>query len=145
MGVTPEVLALFACHQWPGNFRQLANVLRTSCAMLDDDEAAIGMKHLPRDFLQELDDIRIGAHARPATVVVPAAPLSPPSLPAIGSAAVAASSFTGLRLQDLASSAVVAALTAHGGNVSAAARALGVSRNTLYRKMAAAGLMKKTQ
>ena len=145
VGVTPEVLALFACHQWPGNFRQLANVLRTSCAMLDDDEAAIGMKHLPRDFLQELDDIRIGAHARPATVVVPAAPLSPPSLPAIGSAAVAASSFTGLRLQDLASSAVVAALTAHGGNVSAAARALGVSRNTLYRKMAVAGLIKKAQ
>jgi transcriptional regulator of acetoin/glycerol metabolism len=39
-------------------------------------------------------------------------------------------------LQELTSSAVSAALAAHGGNVSAAARTLGVSRNTLYRKIA---------
>uniref|UniRef100_UPI003D2EAF60 helix-turn-helix domain-containing protein n=1 Tax=Burkholderia sp. BCCCDS10 TaxID=3390237 RepID=UPI003D2EAF60 len=35
-------------------------------------------------------------------------------------------------------SAIAAALARHGGNVSAAARALGVSRNTIYRKMPAA-------
>ncbi|MCV6804813.1 helix-turn-helix domain-containing protein, partial [Achromobacter ruhlandii] len=33
-----------------------------------------------------------------------------------------------------------AALTAHAGNVSAAARALGVHRSTLYRRAAALGL-----
>ncbi|WP_428839673.1 helix-turn-helix domain-containing protein [Burkholderia dolosa] len=43
------------------------------------------------------------------------------------------------RLQDVAASAIAAALARHGGNVSAAARALGVSRNTIYRKMPAAG------
>ncbi|MBL3966355.1 helix-turn-helix domain-containing protein, partial [Burkholderia sp. KCJ3K979] len=42
------------------------------------------------------------------------------------------------RLQDVAASAIAAALARHGGNVSAAARALGVSRNTIYRKMPAA-------
>ncbi|KPJ36754.1 hypothetical protein BMUNKI379_00395, partial [Burkholderia multivorans] len=43
------------------------------------------------------------------------------------------------RLQDVAACAIAAALARHGGNVSAAARALGVSRNTIYRKMPSAG------
>jgi transcriptional regulator of acetoin/glycerol metabolism len=51
--VSPEVLAAFTRHQWPGNFRQLANVLRTACAMLDDDETCIGLDHLPQDFFDD--------------------------------------------------------------------------------------------
>jgi transcriptional regulator of acetoin/glycerol metabolism len=35
---------------------------------------------------------------------------------------------------------VRAAMNAHAGNVSAAARQLGISRNTLYRKLKALGL-----
>jgi transcriptional regulator of acetoin/glycerol metabolism len=42
-----------------------------------------------------------------------------------------------MSLGDLTAAAVSATLAAHDGNVSAAARSLGVSRNTLYRKMAA--------
>jgi transcriptional regulator of acetoin/glycerol metabolism len=38
-------------------------------------------------------------------------------------------------LQDVAAQAISATLAQCGGNVSAAARALGVSRATLYRKM----------
>jgi len=119
--VAREVLAMFARYSWPGNFRQLCNVLRTACAMLDDGESSICANHLPRDFLDELiDGDAIAMHS---TVAIP-----PPD---------------SLRLQDLALSAVTAALVTHGGNISAAARALGVSRNTLYRKLAANGAMKK--
>lgn len=50
----------------------------------------------------------------------------------------AAAAASDARLQDVAASAIAAALARHGGNVSAAARALGVSRNTIYRKMPAA-------
>ena len=42
---------------------------------------------------------------------------------------------SGARLVDIEASAVAAALRAHGGNVSATARALGISRTTLYRKL----------
>ncbi len=113
--VSPEVLAAFKRHPWPGNFRQLANVLRTACAMLDDDETCIGLDHLPQDFF---DDERM--------VDAPQAASSPLANDSA-------------RLDDIALSAVAAALDTHAGNVSAAARMLGVSRNTLYRKMAALG------
>jgi transcriptional regulator of acetoin/glycerol metabolism len=81
--------------------------------MLDDDETCIGLDHLPQDFF---DDARDAANAQ---------------------AAAPSSAKDSARLDDLARSAVAAALETHAGNVSAAARMLGVSRNTLYRKMAA--------
>ena len=41
----------------------------------------------------------------------------------------------GSNLEEVAHSVILKSLEAHGGNVSATARALGVSRNTIYRKM----------
>jgi transcriptional regulator of acetoin/glycerol metabolism len=110
---------VFRQHRWPGNFRQLATVLRTACAMLDDDETVMRMVHLPQDFL---DESRASA---PISASPSAPPRRAPSRPG------------DVRLDDVTLSTVADALAAHGGNVSAAARALGVSRNTLYRKLAA--------
>ncbi|KVQ95056.1 Fis family transcriptional regulator [Burkholderia ubonensis] len=117
--VAPDVMALFERCSWPGNFRQLGNLLRTAAAMVDDD-GEIRREHLPDDFF---DDLRDGD--------AQAAPDAP-------AAACAAPCAADTRLQDVAASAIAAALARHGGNVSAAARALGVSRNTIYRKMPAA-------
>ncbi|MCY1184376.1 Bacterial regulatory protein, Fis family [compost metagenome] len=39
------------------------------------------------------------------------------------------------RLADVEAMAIVATVKAHNGNISAAAKALGISRNTVYRKM----------
>jgi sigma-54 dependent transcriptional regulator, acetoin dehydrogenase operon transcriptional activator AcoR len=108
--VDDTVLGLFERHRWPGNFRQLSNVLRTASAMLDGHEHRIGIEHLPRDFVDELDDADDTAEA--------GSPLA-----------------ADVSLADIEASAVSAALQAHDGNVSAAARALGVSRTTVYRKM----------
>ncbi|MFM0521153.1 MULTISPECIES: sigma-54-dependent Fis family transcriptional regulator [Caballeronia] len=109
VGIDDDVLALFARHPWPGNFRQLSNVLRTASAMLDDHDTRIGVEHLPHDFLDEF-----GERVQIDDVSLPAG---------------------GARLVDIEASAVAAALKAHGGNVSATARALGISRTTLYRKL----------
>ncbi|BAN25560.1 sigma-54-dependent Fis family transcriptional regulator [Caballeronia insecticola] len=109
IGIDDQVLALFARHPWPGNFRQLSNVLRTACAMLDEHDTHLRVEHLPHDFLDELGE---GIEARPAPLLTGCA-----------------------RLVDIESSAVAAALKAHGGNVSATARELGVSRTTVYRKL----------
>ena len=52
--VSDEVLRLFRQHKWPGNFRQLTNLLRTAVIMAGD-EGEIGMRHMPDDFLDDID------------------------------------------------------------------------------------------
>jgi transcriptional regulator with PAS, ATPase and Fis domain len=108
-----EVLALFARHRWPGNLRQLSSLLRTALAMLDEEDV-IEVRHLPEDFLED-----VGV---------------PPSAPAEEAAPIAPAQRGTLEEQE--TTAIRDALRAHGGNVSAAARALGVSRNTIYRRLA---------
>jgi len=103
--VDASVMALFERCAWPGNIRQLASVLRTAVAMAGDD-GRIGEEHLSEDFLEDLR----------GRVVAPS-PAGPRTL--------------GQAEHDLIHAAVEAA----GGNVSAAAKALGVSRNTIYRKL----------
>jgi len=111
------VLALFARHPWPGNIRQLASLLRTAVA-LHHGETCIGLAHLPEDFL---DDVSAG----PAVV--------PPGLPAPGQDGVTGAAPASL--QALTIAAIEQCLRQHGGNVSAAARSLGIARNTLYRRL----------
>jgi len=115
--VAQDVMALFARHRWPGNLRQLASVLRTA-TLLAGEASEIRREHLPEDFLE--DDAGAGMPAM--AVSVPPAVAPPQAAPAP-------------RLQELAAGAVAQALARHGGNVSAAARALGVSRNTVYRQL----------
>jgi transcriptional regulator with PAS, ATPase and Fis domain len=114
--VSPEVMGLFKRHNWPGNFRQLTNLLRTALVMAGS-EREVRAEHLPEDFLDD-----IGVAAVPAATVA-SAPPSALSLPASA------------RLEDIELLTIQKALDEHHGNVSAAARALGVSRNTIYRKL----------
>ncbi|WP_439607810.1 sigma-54-dependent Fis family transcriptional regulator [Hydrogenophaga sp.] len=133
VGIEPEVMALFKRYHWPGNFRQLHNLLRTAVVMVGC-EGSIGTVHLPDDFIEELrhgDDAATafslpgGASASSVAVAEP-----PTGALAINEAAAP----DGQRLQDVALSAMAQMLRLHKGNVSAAAKALGVSRNTIYRK-----------
>ncbi|WP_395699860.1 sigma-54-dependent Fis family transcriptional regulator [Aquabacterium sp.] len=103
--IAPEAMALLQRHPWPGNVRELKNVLRTAAA-LAGEASLLGCEHLPDALVQAA----AGAGAPP-----PAAPDAP------------------LDAQQLA--AMQRALAAAGGNISAAAKALGISRNTLYRKL----------
>lgn len=109
--VSPEVMALFKRHSWPGNFRQLTNLLRTAMVMAGLDRV-VQVEHLPEDFLDDMASSEL---------------LSLP--PAVAEPASTA------RLEDVELMTIQRALDEHRGNVSAAARALGVSRNTIYRKL----------
>jgi len=118
--ITAEVMEMFQRHTWPGNLRQLHNLLRTALAMVDGD-GPIGRHHLPDDFLEQFDH---GAGALvtglpPARSETNQAPASAP----VGS------------LDDIEARAIQRAVEFHRGNISAAARQLGISRNTLYRKL----------
>jgi len=108
--VAPDLLARLAAYPWPGNMRQLANVLRTACAMLAEGEDTLGWEHMPDDLVQALT----------------AVPAGPRSDAAVG---------PGLSLQQLSQAAIDQALQAARGNMSQAARQLGISRQTLYRKL----------
>jgi transcriptional regulator with PAS, ATPase and Fis domain len=117
--VAPDVLALFKSYRWPGNVRQLSSLLRTAVAMLDG-ERELQRRHLPEDFLE--DAAGAAEHRSP-----------PPSAAPAASSAISAAlePFDALKL-----GAVERALADHGGNVSAAARTLRISRNTIYRYLA---------
>ena len=110
--VSEEVLFMFTRHKWPGNFRQLTNLLRTAIIMADD-EHEIGLHHMPDDFLDDIDT-------------------HPAIDPGVSADKMIAS---GANLEEMEHSVILKSLAAHGGNVSATARALGVSRNTIYRKV----------
>jgi transcriptional regulator of acetoin/glycerol metabolism len=112
--VSEEILTLFHRHRWPGNFRQLTNLLRTALVMAGD-EHEIGLRHMPDDFLDDIEQAQI-----------------PHLNPILGTERMIAS---GANLEEVEQNAILRSLEAHGGNVSATARALGVSRNTIYRKV----------
>jgi transcriptional regulator of acetoin/glycerol metabolism len=109
--LAPDLLARLGAHPWPGNLRQYAGMLRTACAMLDPHENCIGWAHLPDDVTEEL------------TALAQPVPFSP---------AEAGGSHN---LEALSRVAIQQALASSGGNISQAARRLGISRQTLYRKL----------
>jgi transcriptional regulator with PAS, ATPase and Fis domain len=118
IGVTPHLLERLGGHAWPGNLRQYANALRTASAMLEPHETCIDWQHLSDDLLEDLSDQEAKAH-------VDRAMASEPSPRAEGSHNLAQLSHTAMRQ----------ALDHCSGNMSQAARRLGISRQTLYRKL----------
>ena len=115
--LAPELLPRLNAYAWPGNLRQYASVLRTACAMLLDGEDTLDWAHMPDDLVEAL---QLGQVAK--TLALPPSAQIPQSLQALGDAAIQH------------------ALEAAHGNVSEAARQLGISRQTLYRKLRAAGV-----
>ena len=93
--------------------RQLANALRTACALLEPHETVIGWGHLPDDLAQALQAPAAPAETRPVELAEGVAP----------------------DLHTTSRLTVARAVSACEGNLSAAARSLGISRNTLYRKL----------
>lgn len=108
VSLAPKLRDALKAYRWPGNLRQLHNALQTACALLGDDEAELSWAHLPEDLLDEL---------RPEAT----------------SPASAALAQGGLREQ--ARHTVQQVVQACGGNLSEAARQLGISRTTLYKQM----------
>ncbi|HJV71513.1 sigma-54-dependent Fis family transcriptional regulator [Ideonella sp.] len=121
----PEVVTLLQGYHWPGNIRQLTNVLRTA-AVMAGGEMMITRSHLSDDFLEDAQ--RDLPAASPAMPAMPAAAAAPPT-PATDPAASAAT------LEEMELRTIQRAVDEAGGNISVASRRLGISRNTIYRKL----------
>ncbi|MDU9403923.1 sigma 54-interacting transcriptional regulator [Pseudomonas sp. zfem004] len=105
----PEAQALLGRHGWPGNIRELRNVLERATLLADQPRLNVA------DLISALG------------------PLSPVATasPALDYRQACAQFERGL---------IVDALARSGGNVPEAARALGLGRSTLYKKMVALGI-----
>jgi DNA-binding NtrC family response regulator len=111
--IAPEVLAAVMAYPWPGNVRELRHAV----------ERAMIMSH--GDKLQANDLLPVN-DSSPVQAVEPVAGL--------------ASQSSELNLEHMEKNVIEAALRKHRGNISHAARELGITRTSLYRRMEKYGL-----
>ncbi|WP_417521163.1 sigma-54-dependent Fis family transcriptional regulator [Marinobacter sp.] len=124
--LAPKVLSALENHPWPGNIRQLVNVLRVAIAIADGEDIQIW--HLPADFLAEFD-----AKTSPAqtgnTDLPDALPLKPTKQYDQHENDAKENHTHTLRVYHRCN-----------GNVSSAAKELSISRNTLYKRLKELGV-----
>ncbi|WP_320171174.1 sigma 54-interacting transcriptional regulator [Maridesulfovibrio sp.] len=105
-GLNSRAAERMLAYDWPGNVRELVNCIEYAVNTMSGP--VLMEEHLPHYLLEK--------------AVVP----SSGSPKAVGS---------GFQLKDREADAIREALDFHGGNISKAAKALGIGRNTLYAKM----------
>src|SRR5579883_3206525 len=154
--IAPAAMEALLAHSWPGNIRELRNVMERAVALCPDE--VVGLDDLPEHF-QRVAPARVAASA--AAVHQVAATAGPEAADALPSPALAASPFavpaavpggddiampqvrsTLAESKDRAERSLIAqALERNGQNRLRAAADLGISRMTLYKKLHKYGLM----
>ncbi len=114
----PDVIVALAAHGWPGNIRELANIVERLSIIGGDDVTA---EMVPRV-------LRVSTPIASLTTSAPSAPLVDDG--------------RGLseRLDDFERDVISAALTSGSGNIAEAARLLKTDRGNLYRRMRRLGI-----
>lgn len=103
-GLSPEATVVLQAHDWPGNIRELCNVLERAASLCDQD-------------LIKASDLKLGL-----------------------SHGVATADGVSNMLDDVEREHIQRVLEAHHGNKLATAKALGISRMKLYRKLERYGM-----
>jgi len=117
-GLAPQVRSLFRSLPWPGNVRQVLNVIRNVVVLNEGDTSTqVTLDMLPPD-LAASDG---GAAAQ--------LPLSPPT------AKLDIDTLLGLTFAEIERKVIEATIAHHAGSIPKAARTLDVSPSTLYRKI----------
>jgi transcriptional regulator of acetoin/glycerol metabolism len=106
----PEALKLLESYNWPGNVRQLRNVMRTATAMCEDN--TITVEDLPEDIRDVIFDDELGENPENS----------------LNALAIAERGALLSELEDM------------HWNISRVAKKLDLSRNTLYRRMKRFGI-----
>lgn len=108
LGLTPEAMERLTAYDWPGNVRELRNAIEYAFVLCHS--GAIGSQHLPPKLV--FDNQAAPSLGLRSSAAVPAAPDA-----------------------DTQKEALLAALRKSGGNQSEAARLLGVSRVTVWKRI----------
>jgi len=113
--ITSAALAALGAYSWPGNIRELRNVLERAALLCSDRTIDVG-------------DLRFITMGAPVPAVVAAA-------------APAAPRDTAMTLEEVERRHIAAVLAEEDGRVEAAARRLGVPRSSLYKRLRVLGLV----
>jgi len=122
-GVTPEAMDCLLRYRWPGNIRELKNVIER--VMILGEKPWLDLTDLPEELVQHA-----GLSEEPEEHGESAAARMPAPSPANGTS-----------LRDMERTLVAQALERAEGNQSQAARLLGISRDALRYKMKKFGLL----
>ncbi|PKM78826.1 MAG: hypothetical protein CVU90_00730 [Firmicutes bacterium HGW-Firmicutes-15] len=120
-GIDENVIKCLQSYDWPGNIRELQNVVERTLLIAVD--GCITVDCLPREVVRSTATISrdsIAGNIRDFSAI-------PSSL--------STRSIRKLQVGEQEKEAIVSTLDIYGGNVSKTAAKLGMSRNTLYRKM----------
>ncbi len=126
LSLSNEARQILLDYPWPGNIRQLRNVLRTAAAFCDGAELTCA--HLPPDLVRNT-----GRQIREAGANLAAQIVTDSTGDSTEDCAPAAPTLNAILQAER--EALLTLLGKHHWNVSQVALALGVTRNTLYRKM----------
>lgn len=107
VGLAAEVSLAIRRHGWPGNLRELDHAIRLALALMEPGDTDIALAHLPETVAAALQAPR----------------------PVASEMSVEGS------LEQLERQTIRQVLEQVGGNISAAAKQLGISRNTIYKKI----------
>ncbi|MCU0817565.1 MAG: sigma-54 dependent transcriptional regulator [Cypionkella sp.] len=125
-GLSPEVADHFRRYPWPGNVRQLLNVIRNIVVL---HRGGLVTPEMLPDMLRSTDPAPPPAAAAPPAGPVPT--LSPPG----AAPACALDGLIGLTMAQIERRVIEETIARHGGSVTRASRVLDLSPSTIYRKM----------
>ncbi len=145
LGISPAAMDLLAAYDWPGNIRQLENAVYRAIVLTDgafletqDFPQIVAQSSGREEALRGIEQLEMPT----APIHIDAAPARSRIEPAIATIQDRFLDETG-QLQALAEierAAITFAIEHHGGRMSRVARALGIGRSTLYRKLHEYGL-----
>jgi transcriptional regulator with PAS, ATPase and Fis domain len=114
--VAPEFYQALLNHNWPGNIRELRNIIERSI-LISDESDRIGAEHLPEEFFSKEHDNNKEYINRIQEKL-------------------ASNNHEPMNIRKMAEDmAIDSVLQKEGGNLSRAAKKLGLARNTLYKKI----------
>lgn len=144
--MTKRVMQAFCDHPWPGNIRQLVSVIKIAQAM--SDKEVIDLHHLPEDFFHDLETDQSNVRAFNSTdsnatslqenkaLGSDTETTNHTSKDSIKEADLSANIYSPAQPED---EDVVALYQSLSCNLSQTAKKLGISRNTVYKRLRESG------
>jgi len=111
--LSPHLMSLLTSYHWPGNIRELDNLMKVAC-LLANDEQELNLEHVPGHISKSLLSKSISMPDKCAPT----------------------------DLKTTVEDTLIQAYQANQGNISRTSKMLGISRNTLYRKLKSIGMLK---
>lgn len=132
-GVSDALLQLFKLYKWPGNIRELSNIIANAIVMTSENDIALDFKHVPNFMVKQICDnfFVSGTMATAQAMSTDTRPVTPPPL---------STEPLAVQMGRYEKSIIEETLAQHKGKVHPTAKQLGLSRQALYAKLTKYGI-----